>query len=577
LETIRSLLEHACVDTRLLSATLLPRLRASVHPLLGVLVVAAVLRFWQLSAMPILYFDSGAYLGEGRFLASAAERAADAWLHPVQGAPANPLSRVVQGVATGTAGHPPDLAKPGHVILLGLAMLVLGPTTLAAASVPALAGLGTVAATYALGRAGWDRRVGIVAAFLLAVSAEHLVYSREPLVESTGLFFSTLASVAYLQQIIHPRGGSFAGLVVVGLLFGASFACNNRLSFLPVSLGTVELVLWRDRGWRHWRSCLPRVAALTGGFLLPLVTIEGAFLAAQAMGRAFGANPGFLDYAHQFANFVRMNPPSRARFDQWPTFFADLGLMDGVTVLVLFLVGIVVLVLRSSWPRPNVLLATSLLLPLVLFSVYSSGEVRMRNFSSALPWAMLAAAHGLWWIAEHVPKPRAAAATALVLVGLLALPRDLAIVSAPSAVPALLATLQRESIDHVASTNGPVLSYYVGEDHTNARLAPAFINTEADLRQIAANYPFIEVDMQAYWTPGPATAAADQTTPVFQESHGSDALFLADLLESQGIAWGDWNGVLNVWRQNRGPATLMRLYRSADLVPTSAQSAAPAS
>jgi hypothetical protein len=527
--------------------------------------------------MPILYFDSGAYLGEGRFLASAAQRAADAWLHPWPGAAANPVGRVVEAVSTGTAGHPPDLAKPGHAILLAVAMLVLGPTTLAAGSVPALAGLGTVAATYALGRAGWGPRVGLVAAFLLAVSGEHLVYSREPLVESTGLFFSTLAGLVYIRQIIRPGGGSLRGLTAVGVLFGASFACNNRLSYLPISLGIVELVLWRGRGWRQWRSCVPRLAALAVGFLVPLVAIELAFLAAQAIGRASGAAPGFLDYAHQFVNFARMNPPSRARFDQWPTFFFDLGLMDGFAVLGLLVVGLGVLLVRRSWCPPNVLLATSLVLPLVLFSVYSSGEVRMRNFSLALPWAMLTAALGLWWLAERLRYPRAAAIGAVVLVGVLAVPRDLAIVSAPSAMPALLATLQRENIDTLGSTNGPVLSYYVGEDHTNARLAGAFINTEADLRQITAEYPFIEVDMQGYWTPGPATAAADRATPVFEAANGNDTLFLADLLESQGIAWGDWNGLLDVWRQNRAQATLLRLYRSADLAPPTAQPAAQAS
>src|SRR5579871_317311 len=152
--------------------------------LVAVLLLAAVLRFWQLGSMPILYFDSGAYLGEGRFLASAAQRAADAAVHPAPAAPSNPVTRVVQTLQDGTAGHPPDLAKPGQAILLAIAMLVLGPTTLAAGLVPALAGLGTVAATWVIGTTGWHRRVGIAAAFLLAISAEHLVYSREPLVES---------------------------------------------------------------------------------------------------------------------------------------------------------------------------------------------------------------------------------------------------------------------------------------------------------------------------------------------------------------------------------------------------------
>jgi hypothetical protein len=153
----------------------------------------------------------------------------------------------------------------------------------------------------------------------------------------------------------------------------------------------------------------------------------------------------------------------------------------------------------------------------------------------------------------------------LLAVAAIALPRDVSIVTAPGAVPDLLRTLQRDGVADVASTNGPVLSYYIGEDHTNARLRPAFINTEDDLRDITATYPYLAVDMQAYWTPGPATEHAADASPVFQEANGSDMQYLAFLLERHGIAWGDWTQVLSEWSDNRGPATLLRLYRSTDL------------
>jgi hypothetical protein len=539
-----------------------------VAPLVGILVLAALLRFWQLSSTPILYFDSGAYLGEGRFLASAAQRSADAWLHPASDAPANPLARVVRAVEDGTAGHPPDLAKPGQSILVAIAILLFGPTTLAAGLVPALAGLGTVAITYTIGSAGWNRRVGVVAAFLLAISAEHLVYSREPLVESTGLFFATLASFVYLQRLVEPeRFGGLGTLLVAGCLLGVAFACNNRLLYLPVMLGSLELIFaWRDDALRRWQTVVLRVAALGVGFVLPIVVLEVAFLGAQALGAAFGSTPGFVDYAHQFVNFMRMNPASRARLDQWPTFFADLGLMDGLPLLAVFLVGTVVLLVRRAWSRADVFLAVSLLVPVVLFSVYSSGEVRMRNFSVVLPWAMLVAALGLCWVAERTRYPSVVVAVALCALGLFTLPRDLSIIDAPTATDELLDTLARSGIQRVASTNGPVLSYYLGEERTNARLRPAFINTEADLQDIAADYPYVEVDMQAYWTPGPVTDRAALVAPVYQAANGSDALFLAFLLERHGIGWGEWNDVLDEWQANRGAATLMRLYRSSDLV-----------
>jgi hypothetical protein len=555
--------------TRLSSRSHTPQARRfsqSLHPLLIVLVLGAALRFWQLGATPLLYFDSGAYLGEGRFLASATTRAAEALLHPRPGTSSDALERVVQAVASGTDGHPPDLAKPGNSILLALAMLVAGPTTLAAGIVPALAGLGTIAGTYGIGVVAWSRRVAVVGSLLLAFSAEHLVYSREPLVESTGLLFATLATLVYVRGALRSDGGSTRALFGAGILFGVSFACNNRLLYLPISFGLVELVIWHDRGWRHWQPLLWRAVALCSGFVAPLALIEAAFLGTQAIGYAYGVTPGFLDYAHQFVNFVRMNPASRIRLDQWPTFFADLGLMDGIPLLAVFLVGLVTTLVRRPWSRREVLVAAFVVVPLVLFSVYSSGEIRMRNFSYILPWVMLVGASGVWWIADRLPYSRLAAALLVGALVCVALPNDLAIVGAPTAMPHLLDTLQLDGADRVASTNGPVLSYYVGEDRTNARLRAAFINTEADLSEIASEYPYLVVDMQGYWSPGPVTQAAAHATPVFQEPNGSNVRFLADLLESRGISWGEWSDVLDQWYRDRDWAALLRLYRTQELV-----------
>ena len=56
------------------------------------------------------------------------------------------------------------------------------------------------------------------AAALLAISGQHVVYSREPLVEADGLFFATAASLVYL---VAQRK---RGLVAAGLLWGIARA-----------------------------------------------------------------------------------------------------------------------------------------------------------------------------------------------------------------------------------------------------------------------------------------------------------------------------------------------------------------
>ena len=517
--------------------------------------LAAVVRLWGLGTQPILYFDSGVYLGEGAFLASAAQRAAAALVSP---GPSTPLERVAQATENGTDAHPPDIAKPGHAILLAIAFLLLGKTALAGGLISALAGIGTVAATYVIARDGWGERVALPAATLLAISGQHLVYSREPLVEADGLFFATVAALVYL------RARTAKGLVAAGLLWGVAFTCNNRLSYLPAVFLIAELARWPG-----WRGLVRRGVVVATGFLAPLAAIEAAYLLARGLGRAAGAATDWLDYGQQLVAFTRMNPPDRIRFDEWPTYFVDLALMDGVAVLALVVIGIGLLVWRlrrGPRSRAELLLAGSALVPLALYSVYSTGEVRLRHFSLALPWIMLLAALALEQLTALTSRQRtwALGAALAALVGL-ALPRIVALDGAPSGMPAVLQTIGTEAI---ASTNGPVTAFYVGEGRTNARLREAFVNVPEDLDNLAQRYPLLLVDMQAEVFAGDLTDRYAQATPRVVAANGSDAWYLADLLEHYGIGWGGWNDLLGTWQAHRAAATELRLYDLRDLVPT---------
>jgi Dolichyl-phosphate-mannose-protein mannosyltransferase len=528
--------------------------RAQVLSLVAILVLAALVRVWGLGGQPVLYFDSGVYLGEGAFLASATQRAASAFF--TRG-PDNPLERVAFAVQDGTDGHPPDIAKPGHAVLLAISMLLFGKTVLAGGLVSALAGIGTVAATYAVGAHGWGPRVAIPAAGLLAISGQHLVYSREPMVEADAMLFATVGALIYLKA----RG--WRGLFLAGLLWGVAFTCNNRLSYLPAVFFIAELAKWPG-----WRGLVGRGGTLAAGFVVPLATIEAAYLGARAVGRVTGARADWLDYVQQLAAFSRMNPPDRLRFDQWPTYFVDVALMDGLAVLGLLLIGIVVLLWRLRLPdrsRADLLLTGSLLVPLALYSFYSTGEVRMRHFSLALPWVMLTAALGLdWWARALEYRVKWALLGLIGLLVLLAVPRIVALDSAPSGMPQVVGAIDGDQ--KIASTNGPVLAFYTGEGRTNARLREAFVNTPADLSALAATYPLLVVDMQAEVFPGELTRSYAAATPRLVVPNGNDAWYLANLLEHYGIAWGGWDRLLADWKAHRDAASQLRVYDVEELI-----------
>jgi hypothetical protein len=128
------------------------------------------------------------------------------------------------------------------------------------------------------------------------------------------------------------------------------------------------------------------------------------------------------------------------------------------------------------------------------------------------------------------------------------------------------AALAAVGSNDVATTNGPVVSFYVGEAHTNARLRPAFINVPGDLDALAARYPLLIVDMQASVYAGDLTDIYARARPLVSVANGSDAWYLADLLEHYGSTWGGWNDVLAKWDANRADATRLRVYAMTDVL-----------
>jgi hypothetical protein len=156
-----------------------------------------------------------------------------------------------------------------------------------------------------------------------------------------------------------------------------------------------------------------------------------------------------------------------------------------------------------------------------------------------------------------------ALAGGLSLLTLAAVPRLVALDSAPSGMPAVLNAI---GTNDAASSNGPVLAFYLGEDRTNARLRDAFVNVPADLPPLAAKYPLVAVDMQASVFAGELTNIYAQATPRLSIPNGNDAWYLADLLEHYGISWGEWTPLLAKWQANREDASQLRVYALPDLV-----------
>ena len=211
---------------------LLPLLVRSA-PLAGVTVVAAFLRFWQLTAVGF-NSDEAVYAG------TAASIAGDQSLRPMF--PVFRAHPLLFQTLVALAGH-------GH-----------RPTEWAARAVPAAIGVAAVVVTYLLGGRLYGRVPGLVGAAILAVMPYHVVVSRQVLLD--GLM--TLCATAALYCVVryaHTRrplwlmsAGAMMGLAVLAketsvVLFGGLYAffaltpaIRVRLRHQAMALATVVAV-----------------------------------------------------------------------------------------------------------------------------------------------------------------------------------------------------------------------------------------------------------------------------------------------------------------------------------------------
>ena len=146
---------------------------------------------------------------------------------------------------------------PAHLIyLIALAIKLFGQSIFSVRVVSALFGLGTVAAAFLFGRELFNRRTGILLAFLLAVSRWDLTWSHIGMHGVTVPFFEllTLGLLLRALRLQRWRDYLFAGLSLgLGLCFYVPF----RL--FPAIVAFFFVLVWithPDFMKKHWRHLL---------------------------------------------------------------------------------------------------------------------------------------------------------------------------------------------------------------------------------------------------------------------------------------------------------------------------------
>ncbi|MBN1784415.1 MAG: glycosyltransferase family 39 protein [Candidatus Bathyarchaeota archaeon] len=158
-----------------------------------------------------------------------------------------------------------------------LFLRVIGSSYSLAVTVPTLFGAGCLILLYQLGIVLYDKRTGLFAAGIFAVTPWHIVISRSFLIDAQCLFFSLL----YLLVGIYATKRNSAKLFLLsGAFFGVAFLTKAFAVFLLVPLAIYYLYAGQRNLWRIFMGAVYFVPALIFTYVwYELITNRGFFAA----------------------------------------------------------------------------------------------------------------------------------------------------------------------------------------------------------------------------------------------------------------------------------------------------------
>jgi uncharacterized membrane protein len=233
--------------------TWLTRLTTEPWPMVLVLLLALALRLINLAGRPMWYDEAFAVL--------YAEK---------------PLATMLYGTLTQVGGAAADVHPLFFYSMLHAWMLAAGQSPFAVRALSVLVGVATVGMVFLFARRLFDRRVGLAAALIVAVTPFHVYYSQE------ARMYAWLAFAAVGMTYFFVRAwaaGGWLNWLVFGL-FGALtlYAHNLGVMFLA-SLDLWLLWAWLQpgAGWRNLRPVMVSHLVLVGLFAPWLAVVPSQF------------------------------------------------------------------------------------------------------------------------------------------------------------------------------------------------------------------------------------------------------------------------------------------------------------
>lgn len=283
--------------------------RGCLWGLLAFLALGGGLRLAGLPERGLFYYDEGYMAQACKGPAIALRWAASAvWT----GAPLDARDLRQEFVRSGFP-YASFAARHGYGALSILGMSVAGIRDIIPLAINAVLGTATLAWAYRLGAILQGPRAGLLAAGFLALSPNHVFFSRSGLSHPTALFFALWAFCRCLAR----RSGDGKGVFGAGLLGGMALICHYSL-FWVVPLLAIGEVSAAIRSGGNARAARARALLLIAGGAIPPFACEvGMRIARVALGEWIPGVGTYFSEAHYGLVELMGSVFSRARSTPW--------------------------------------------------------------------------------------------------------------------------------------------------------------------------------------------------------------------------------------------------------------------
>jgi len=404
--------------------------RLTVLMLLVIVATGAVVRFHNLPAVEPFLADEAIYLLEARYLYSMVESTwkslqlkaeeqrtgEDLWNREAE---AERFTKGIQGKA-------PWFARPGHLYLVCLAMMIFGPdSVIVGPVVSAFFGTLCIPLIFLLGRKLYGNTAGLLGAAFFSLSGVQVIYSRSGLTEQDSLFFFLLALLFYVNDRTAQPDRKWWSLILSGFFVGISFVVHYRMVTYMVAVAVLELPFWLR--WRREAIlyALKRAAILLGFASLPVLLTEIPYYFVMLVVHMFlKAKLPFQTYFEQLVGQAlylvlayKDAPITGVRLENFLTYPYLIWKMEGPA----FAVGLVpaALVILRNRKKEDFLLMVLVVVPFLMCTLFNP---RARYLSGFIPFLGLMIGLAVQRLCEEDrfvhsrwPRPVAAAAVALIL------------------------------------------------------------------------------------------------------------------------------------------------------------------